>query len=119
MPIAGSRDASSGKSVGQSLFFTDESAFRELVRVLAAEGSFPAEVLLADVADGKAINIEKNTPLRVIERIEGGAKVTITSGSLAGKVGFVQTGAIPKETSSEQPNESPYGLSDVDKFPRD
>jgi hypothetical protein len=87
------------------LFFTDEGAFREFVRLLGADGTIPAEVLLGDLGQGKVINIDKDTPVRVVERLEGGAKVTVTSGPFAGKVGWMLANALP----GELPGGQPYG----------
>jgi hypothetical protein len=78
------------------LFITGEGAFREIVRFLNADGTVPAEILLGDIDQGIAISIDKNTPIRVIACLEGGAKVTVTSGPLTGEVGFLLAGDVPR-----------------------
>jgi hypothetical protein len=94
--------SSSGNSASEKLFFTGEGAFREVVRFLKADGTVPAEILLGDIGQGNAISIDKDTPVRVIKRLEGGAEVTITSGALAGEVGFMLIRDLPKEPPGEE-----------------
>jgi hypothetical protein len=84
------------------LFFTDKHAFQEFVRFLDANGSVPADILLADIGDGKAIDIPENAPVRVVERLHGGAKVTIASGPLAGNVGWMLDGALLSEQAGPE-----------------
>jgi hypothetical protein len=94
-------NAAASSSTGEALLFTDKNAFLDFVRFLDVNGSVPADTLLADIADGKAINIDKDTPVRIVERLHGGAKVIITLGPLAGKVGRVQAGAVPEEPTGQ------------------
>jgi hypothetical protein len=105
MPTANLSDSSSSNSTDEVQFFTDEQAFREIIRFIDDEGTVPAEILLADIADGKVINIDKRTQLRVLEKVEGGAKVTVTSGPLDGKVGFMFAADLPKQP----PRQKPFG----------
>ena len=97
MPSAKSPDSSSGNNASEKLFFTGEGAFREVVRFLRVDGTVPAELLLGDIGQGNVISIEKDTPVRVVACVEGGAKVTVTSGPLAGEVGFMLAGDLPEE----------------------
>jgi hypothetical protein len=103
MPTSHPRDPDGGTSTVETLFFTDKTAFINFVRFLDAGGSVPADILLADIADGKAINIAKDTPVCIVERLHGGAEVAVASGPLAGKIGWMLAGALPQEPAGEAP----------------
>jgi hypothetical protein len=90
-----------GNNVSHPLLFKDLDAFEEVVRLSANSGTVPAELLLADLAQGKATNIDKATPVRVIERVNGGAKVQIAGGSHDGEEGWMLGNSFP-EVSDEQ-----------------